>query len=100
MASISFCGTWGGICLTNDLYVEVLWVPTWANPSDAPSRREGLACWRLKAGVAARAVLGSLLEDSEHHDAARIAADKAYESNQHWQPDNIFNFGGKLPENQ
>ena len=25
------------LSLANDLYIEVLWVPTWANPSDAPS---------------------------------------------------------------
>ena len=26
------------LSLAKDLYAEVLWVPTWANPSDAPSR--------------------------------------------------------------
>ena len=48
--------------------------------------------------MAARAVLGSLLEDSEHHDAPHIAADQPYEWKQHSQPDNIFNFGAKLSE--
>jgi len=28
-----------------DIYLEVIWVPTWANPADAPSRFKAMADW-------------------------------------------------------
>ena len=31
-----------GLSLAYDVYVELLWVPTWANSGDAPSRNEDL----------------------------------------------------------
>ena len=48
-----------GLSLAYDLYLEVFWVPTWANPGHAASRNDPLESWRLKASVAARAVWGS-----------------------------------------
>ena len=42
-----------GYCLGADLYLEILWVPTWANLGDAPSREVGLSVWRKKAEIAA-----------------------------------------------
>ena len=37
-----------GYFLAHNLYVEV-WVPTWANPADSPSRGRSLAYWRKEA---------------------------------------------------
>ena len=34
-----------GLSLACDLYIEVLLVPMWANPKDAPSRKASLAGW-------------------------------------------------------
>ena len=33
-------------CLASSLTVDLLWVPSWANPADAPSRRVSLDRWR------------------------------------------------------
>jgi len=35
-----------GICLGYGIFVELIWVPTWANPGDAPSRFFSLEKWR------------------------------------------------------
>ena len=34
--------------LASNVSVEVQWVPTWANPSDAPTRECGVGEWRAK----------------------------------------------------
>ena len=34
-----------GLALGFDLYIEVLWLPTWDNRGDAPSRKAPLAGW-------------------------------------------------------
>ena len=61
-----------GYFLGADLYLEILWVPTWANPGDAPSREVGLSVWRKKAEIAADISLGSLLaQDRYAEDAQR-----------------------------
>ena len=33
-------------CLASSLTVDLLWVPSWANPADAPSRHQSLDYWR------------------------------------------------------
>ena len=33
-------------CLSASLSIELLWVPSWGNPADAPSRGTSLACWK------------------------------------------------------
>ena len=33
-------------CLASSLTVDLLWVPSWANPADAPSRHVSLDDWR------------------------------------------------------
>jgi len=35
----------GALLLARDLYLEVVWIPTWANPADAPSRFTALTEW-------------------------------------------------------
>ena len=32
-------------CLACDIALELVWVPTWANPVDAPSRNKRIECW-------------------------------------------------------
>ena len=38
-----------GLALSYGLFLEVVWLPTWANPSDAPSRHTALSDWVKKA---------------------------------------------------
>ena len=33
-------------CLSASLSIDLLWVPSWGNPADAPSRGTSLACWK------------------------------------------------------
>ena len=35
-----------GLLLANNLSLDVCWVPSWANPSDAPSRFHSVSKWR------------------------------------------------------
>ena len=39
------------LSLEMGIYVDLLWVPTWANPADAPSRFVGLLTWRSKLPI-------------------------------------------------
>jgi hypothetical protein len=55
-----------GLCLACDLYLELLWVPTWANPSDAPSRNSSISAWRHKAEACQNITLKALLDDGTH----------------------------------
>ena len=32
-------------CLAYDIALELVWVPTWANPADAPSRDKPIESW-------------------------------------------------------
>ena len=36
----------GGLLLANNLSLDLCWVPSWANPSDAPSRFYSVSKWR------------------------------------------------------
>jgi hypothetical protein len=63
----------GALCLAYDLYLELLWVPTWANPGDAPSRGASLAEWRRKADAIEKISFGSLLDEVRYHDCAVAA---------------------------
>eukprot|EP00971_Amphidinium_carterae_P226833 4498632-Amphidinium_carterae.1 len=47
-----------GLLVQHEIMLDVVWVPTWANPSDAPSRGKSLASW-----------LSSLPEEIECHSA-------------------------------
>jgi hypothetical protein len=38
-----------GLRLAFGVYLEILWVPTWANPGDAPSQNKQVSDWRREA---------------------------------------------------
>ena len=38
-----------GLRLAFGVYLEILWVPTWANPGDVPSRNKHVSDWRREA---------------------------------------------------
>ena len=59
-----------GLSLAYDLYIELLWVPTWANPGDAPSRCAVLEDWRKKATLAEATTFESMLQDNRYTKAA------------------------------
>jgi hypothetical protein len=66
-------------CLTYNILLELVWVPTWANPGDAPSRDAPLGDWRKKAvpfWEAIRDVFrdGHLLDDSSALSALMASA--------------------------
>ena len=53
------------LCLAANVNVEVLWIPTWANPSDTPSRDYDLDIWLQKLRVIQPAVLERLKASPE-----------------------------------
>jgi hypothetical protein len=59
------------LCLCYDIYVEVLWVPTWANPGDAPSRGASIDDWQRKALPLGAFVFDTLCALPEFGDEAR-----------------------------
>jgi hypothetical protein len=58
-----------GWSLSAGVTVDVLWVPTWANPSDAPTRRYSIQEWVGKAGHAEACNRRGLADDA---DAIRL----------------------------
>ena len=76
-----------GYCLGADLYLEILWVPTWANPGDAPSREVGLSVWRKKVEIAADISLGSLLAQDRYAEDAQRSHELGSERAKYPQPE-------------
>ena len=76
-----------GYCLGADLYLEILWVPTWANPGDAPSREVGLSVWRKKAEIAADISSGSLLAQDRYAEDAQRSHELGSEWAKYPQPE-------------
>ena len=53
------------ICLAHNFYCELVWIPTWANPADAPSRNAPLSDWILKAKPYWEATANEFLQRGE-----------------------------------
>ena len=47
-----------GLALAHGITLEIVWIPTWANPTDAPSRGRPLSVWRCAAPCGRRHLRG------------------------------------------
>ena len=56
-----------GLCLAHDIYLELVWIPSWANSSDAPSRHYPVSRWHLEASEKYQALLSKLAVEHGFH---------------------------------
>ena len=61
-------------CLTYNILLELVWVPTWANPGDAPSRDAPLGDWRKKAVPFWEAIRDAFRDGHSRYDSSALSA--------------------------
>ena len=62
------------VCFAYGLYPELIWIPTWANPGDAPSRFKSLRSWRQDLPLLPEPVAVTLADETALHERALLRA--------------------------